>query len=112
MTNISPFKGWRYNKERTDDITKVMVPHYDVISTDEQNKYYNASPYNCVRINLNRTSGDAQYTDAAKHLKEWKKKGVLIQDSEESIYIISQKFNYKNNDWTRESSCSHGKWSN
>jgi len=101
MANISPFKGWRYNNERSDNLSEVMVPPYDVISTEEQDRYYNASPFNSVRINLNRTSGDAQYTDAAKHLQEWKTNGILIQDSEESIYIISQKFNYKNNEIQR-----------
>lgn len=101
MANISPFKGWRYNSNRIEELSSVYVPPYDVITPEEQNHYYNASPYNCVRINLNRTSGGDQYTDAAQHLQEWKSKGIMIQDNEESIYIISQRFKYKNNDIQR-----------
>ena len=53
MANIFPFKGWRYNSELINDYTKVIVPPYDVITADEQNDYYNTSPYNYIRINLN-----------------------------------------------------------
>ncbi len=95
MANIFPFKGWRYNSELIDDLTKVIVPPYDVITPEEQEMLYNRSPFNCVRINLNRRHGKDQYDNAAHHLQDWKSKGVLKHDDKESIYIISQSFEYK-----------------
>jgi len=95
MANISPFKGWRYNQRRIPDFRNVLVPPYDVITPEEQRHYYNASPYNSVRLNLNREEGKASYIDAAKNLEQWKYDGILTQDETDSIYIISQAFKYK-----------------
>jgi len=92
MANIFPFKGWRYNSELINDYTKVIVPPYDVITADEQNDYYNTSPYNYIRINLNRSKGDDRYIDAAKFLESWKNESVLVEESYEVIYILSQSF--------------------
>ena len=92
MANISPFKGWRYNSELINDYTKVIVPPYDVITADEQNDYYDTSPYNYIRINLNRSKGDERYIDAAKFLESWKNESVLVEESDVVIYILSQSF--------------------
>ncbi|MFQ6677779.1 MAG: DUF1015 domain-containing protein [Fidelibacterota bacterium] len=96
MANITPFKGWRYNQRRISNINNVLVPPYDVISPEEQDHYYHISHYNSVRLNLNREEGQASYIDAAKNLDQWKSEGILIQDEKDSIYIISQEFEYKN----------------
>ena len=92
MANIFPFKGWRYNSELINDYTKVIVPPYDVITADEQNDYYNTSPYNYIRINLNRSKGDGRYIEAAKFLESWKNESVLVEESDVVIYILSQSF--------------------
>ncbi|HJM70664.1 MAG TPA: DUF1015 domain-containing protein [Candidatus Marinimicrobia bacterium] len=101
MANISPFKGWRYNSDQIEELSSIYVPPYDVITPAEQELFYNKSPYNNVRINLNRKNGEDQYADAARHLQEWKSKDILIQDKEESIYIISQSFKYKDQEIQR-----------
>ncbi|HDY75924.1 MAG TPA: DUF1015 family protein, partial [Candidatus Marinimicrobia bacterium] len=92
MTNVSPFKGWRYNNELIKDFSNVIVPPYDVITTDEQNQYYEKSPFNYIRINLNRLPKDERYYDAAGSLTEWKKNGVLTEEPKNAIYILSQSF--------------------
>ena len=46
MAKISPFKGWRYNEDNIDLFEDVIVPPYDVITREEQEEYYNKSPYN------------------------------------------------------------------
>ena len=53
MTEFSPFQSWRYNAEkvRFDD---VIAPPYDVISPSGQNQLYQRSPYNCIRLILNK----------------------------------------------------------
>ena len=66
MANISPFKGWRYNSDQIEELSSIYVPPYDVITPAEQELFYNKSPYNNVRINLNRKNGEDQYADAAQ----------------------------------------------
>lgn len=94
MANVFPFKGWRYNREFIADLSSVFVPPYDVITAEEQVYYYSHSPYNYIRINLNRGGGDNRYTAAAKYFAAWKKDAILIKETEPAIYILSQSFTH------------------
>ena len=97
MAKVSAFKGWRYNHEIIDDLKNVIVPPYDVITSEEQNQYYDASPYNYIRINLNNTVGDEKYFSAANTLNMWVGSGVLVEESQPAIYILSQSFSVEGN---------------
>jgi uncharacterized protein (DUF1015 family) len=62
-----------------------------------QEQYYNASPYNLVRIILGkRFPGDGEtenvYTRGAASFEEWRQAGILRRDPEPSIYRYSQTF--------------------
>ena len=92
MAKVSAFKGWRYNQDIVGDLKNVIVPPYDVITPKEQNDYYDASPYNYIRINLNNADGDEKYFSAANTLNMWTGSGVLIEESQPAIYILSQSF--------------------
>ena len=50
MAKVSPFKGWRYNPDIVNRIEDVFVPPYDVITSEEQDQYYNKSPHSYNRI--------------------------------------------------------------
>jgi uncharacterized protein (DUF1015 family) len=96
MAVISPFRAWRYNPERVPAQQAVTQP-YDKITPAMQEGYYQASPYNLVRIILGkRLPGDGEsenvYTRAATSFKSWRKTGILLRDSEPSIYRYSQTF--------------------
>lgn len=93
MPVISPFRGWRYNPDLIPDFSSVIVPPYDVITPNEQDQYYQKSPYNFIRINLNRSEGDKKYQDAGNILKQWKHSKVLIREDDDVLYILSQSFN-------------------
>ena len=92
MAKVSAFKGWRYNQDIVGDLKNVIVPPYDVITQKEQNAYYDASPYNYIRINLNNADGDEKYFSAANTLNMWVGSGVLVEESQPVIYILSQSF--------------------
>ena len=92
MAKVSAFKGWRYNHEIINDLKNVIVPPYDVITPEEQSQYYDASPHNYIRINLNNTAGDEKYSSAANTLNMWVGSGVLVEESQPAIYILSQSF--------------------
>jgi uncharacterized protein (DUF1015 family) len=96
MALISPFQAWRYDPERVPVQLAVTQP-YDKITPAMQERYYQASPYNLVRIILGkRLPGDGEaenvYTRAAASFQNWRQTGVLRQDPEPSIYRYSQSF--------------------
>jgi uncharacterized protein (DUF1015 family) len=96
MALISPFRAWRYAPERV-PLQQVVTQPYDKITSAMQERYYQASPYNLVRIILGKRlpgDGDAEnvYTRAAASFQNWRQTGVLRQDAEPSLYLYSQTF--------------------
>ena len=95
MAQISAFPALRYDPEKV-RLADVVTQPYDKITPQMQDGYYQASPYNLVRIILGRPEGEEtdrknRYTDAADCLKNWRKEGIFAQDSP-SIYAYSQQF--------------------
>src|ERR1035438_5043318 len=96
MATISPFRAWRYAPERV-QICQVVTQPYDKITPAMQESYYQASPYNLVRIILGMrfpgdTGSENVYTRAGDSFQDWRGTGVLRQDSEPSLYRYSQTF--------------------
>jgi len=94
---IRAFKAFRFNEDVVGDAGSCISPPYDVIDADQQEKLYRQNPYNIVRIIKGKTEpsdnrDNNQYTRAAQYLKSWMEKGVLKQDSKESIYAYIQDF--------------------
>ena len=92
MAKVAPFKGWRYNPENINEIEDVFVPPYDVITPDEQQQYYIKSPHSYIRINLNNTPGSERYFSAANTLNMWIGSGILLEEDQPAIYVLSQSF--------------------
>lgn len=95
MPKIYPFKGWRYDLSLVPDISKVVAPPYDVITKEGQSALYDSSLYNFVRIILNRSAGDDRYRRAAELLNRWKSFGIVREDSEPVLYLLSQSFTHR-----------------
>jgi len=96
MAIISPFRAWRYDPERV-PVQQVVTQPYDKITPAMQERYYQASPYNLVRIILGKRmpgDGDAEnvYTRSAASFQNWRQTGILRRDPEPSIYRYSQTF--------------------
>lgn len=99
MALVKPFRGIRYTLGNA-EIPLVVTPPYDVISPQDQEKYYLQSEYNVVRLILGKQSEDDtpdnnRYTRARDCLESWRTQRVLIQDERDSLYIYQQKFNDK-----------------
>lgn len=106
MSEIFPFAALRYNPQKV-RLQDVITQPYDKISPQMQQGYYEASPYNLVRIILGQPHGaeterDNRYTQAATYLKSWMREGVLSQDNSPSIYAYSQKFKIPGTNRTTE----------
>jgi len=66
----------------------VVAPPYDVISPAERDAFYDASPFNCTRLILNKDSHDA----AAAQYRAWKADGTLERDEAPAFYLYTQEF--------------------
>jgi uncharacterized protein (DUF1015 family) len=96
MATISPFRALRYVPERV-AASRVVTQPYDKISSEMQERYYAASPYNLVRIILGKRlpgdgNGENVYTRAAASFQDWRQTGILCQDRDPSLYAYSQAF--------------------
>jgi uncharacterized protein (DUF1015 family) len=96
MAHIEPFRAFRYDPAQV-ALNQVVTQPYDKITPEMQEGYYLASPYNLVRIILGKrsatdTPADNCYTRAAGFFQEWRRQGVLRQDSEPAIYRYVQQF--------------------
>lgn len=97
MPDVSPFRGVRYDVARVGTLSDVVAPPYDVIDTALQNKLYEASPYNVIRLELNRDEpGDSgvgdRYSRAARLLSDWLRNGVLREEDHPALYVYEQTF--------------------
>src|SRR5271156_6258806 len=107
MPDVSPFRGVRYDVARVGTLSDVVAPPYDVIDTALQDKLYDASPHNVIRLELNRDEpGDTgsvdRYSKAARTLKEWLREKVLRQDDHPAIYVYDQTFRVDGKEHTRK----------
>jgi uncharacterized protein (DUF1015 family) len=96
MAIISPFRAWRYNPDLV-PIQQAVTQPYDKITPEMQERYYQSSPYNLVRIILgkrqdNDGATDSVYTRAAQDFQKWRQAGVLRRDLAPSIYRYTQTF--------------------
>ncbi len=97
MADIRAFTGLRYNTEIVGDLSSVTTPPYDVISPDDQERFYHMHPFNVIRLELGKDlpeddENHNKYTRAAKFLNEWIESGVLKFEDKESLYIYGQDF--------------------
>jgi len=96
MADIVPFRALRYDPLQVSPDLVVTQP-YDKITPAMQDGYYAASPYNLVRIIMGKrldsdnTEHNA-YSRAAAAFREWRRQGILLQDSSPSIYLYKQRF--------------------
>src|SRR2546423_5610944 len=97
MADIRPFRAFRYDLGRVGALSDVIAPPYDVINPALQQSLYDRSPYNVIRLILNKeqpsdTASDNRYTRAARYLRDWQADGILTQDSARSIYVYHQEY--------------------
>ncbi|NTU93577.1 MAG: DUF1015 domain-containing protein [Chlorobiaceae bacterium] len=101
MPEIVPFRGIVYGPGVIGEASRLICPPYDAIPPVVQQKLYDASPYNAVRMELPMEADP--YAAAAGRLHEWLAEGVLEEDGEPAIYPCAQTF-------TDEQGIEHTRW--
>ena len=91
MPEIQPFPGVLY-RVPDGELPKVLCPPYDVISASYRDALYARDPRNAVRLVLNRTEGDAGYTEAGETYRRFRAEGILAPDPVPALYLLEQQF--------------------
>ncbi len=97
MACITPFKGLRYNPEKTGSLADLITPPYDVIDAAAQDGYYNRHPHNIIRLEYGKTfpednESSNRYTRSAKDIEAWLREHVLTQETKPAFYLYEQEF--------------------
>ncbi len=106
MARIYPFRALRYDTSRV-KMEDVVTQPYDKITPAMQERYYEASPYNLVRVILGKqfptdTDEENCYTRAAETLRAWRKDRILAEESEPALYGYSQTYTVPHTNEVRE----------
>ncbi len=116
MARLYPFRALRYDPARV-RMEDVVTQPYDKITPAMQQRYYEASPYNLIRIILGkREPNDTEpqdflppgepahnvYTRAAETLRAWRRDRILAEESEPAIYGYAQTYTVPGSSETRE----------
>ncbi|KPL11633.1 hypothetical protein AMJ71_00200 [candidate division TA06 bacterium SM1_40] len=97
MAKIFPFRGIRYDVSKVGDPRLLVTPPYDVISPQDQERFYGRSEYNIVRIIRGKDeSGDDEkrnkYQRAGEYFTRWLAEGVLVEDGRPGLYLWDQEY--------------------
>jgi uncharacterized protein (DUF1015 family) len=91
---VAPFRGERYAAK---DVSALIAPPYDVISSEDRARFAARDPHNIVHLILPEApsgrggSGD-RYAQAATLLKTWREAGVVRLDPADSVYVVAQDY--------------------
>ena len=93
---VAPFRGERYAAK---DVSALIAPPYDVISSEDRARFAARDPHNIVHLILpeapaggGRPSGGDRYAGAAALLAKWRETGVVRPDPADSVYVVAQDY--------------------
>lgn len=106
MPEIQAFRGLRYNLARVGSLSDCIAPPYDVVDSELQSKLYSLSPYNFLRLELNRrepTDRDENevHERAGRLYRAWRSEGVLQAEPDSALYVYHQEFSVAGETYTR-----------
>ena len=99
MTQVNPFPGIRYAREKVSNLGAVICPPYDVITPEQQKSYYRQSDYNAIRLELPAQQGKESlpvaYSRARVTFRAWLDEKALQMDSPAAFYLHDHYFSYR-----------------
>ncbi len=110
MARIYPFRALRYDTARV-NMGDVVTQPYDKITPAMQQRYYESSPYNLIRVILGKHEPNDTfdgpnphnvYTRAAEYLTNWRKDRILKEEAEPALYGYSQTYTVPHTNEVRE----------
>ena len=97
MAKVTPFRGWRYNREVVDDIAAVLCPPYDLITPRIQQALMERHPLNVIHLEAGEgldwsEDSAGRYAETAERFEQWLTDGVLQQEEQASYYLLRHGF--------------------
>ena len=97
MPKIQAFRGLRYNLAQVGSLSNCIAPPYDVVDSQLQNHLYGLSPFNFLRLELNRREEEdldenTIYQRAARIYRSWRNEGIFQTEPDPAIYVYHQEF--------------------
>lgn len=86
MAHIRPFRGWRYNDRKVENVEEMFSPLFDVVSAEQLEKLY-GNPHNSIHLSVPQS-----HEAVLEKLNEFKREGIIEQDPLPAIYIYYQEF--------------------
>ena len=90
---VEPFRPLLYDRRFDGALASMVAPPYDLIGPERQTQLYGRSPFNVVRLELNRDAD--RYESSARLLRDWLREGVLVRADKPAIYLYTQKFRHQ-----------------
>lgn len=87
---IEPFAAMVFNLARCGELRNLVAPPYDLIDHARQAELYARSPWNVIRLELNREADP--YASAAATLQQWVADRILERAARPAIYFYTQSF--------------------
>jgi uncharacterized protein (DUF1015 family) len=92
VAQVSPLQAAHYDLGKV-TLAEVVAPPYDVIDDAQRAELAARSPYNVVQLDLPRDpDGGDPYEHAAELLREWTGEGVLVGDSDPTMWALEQDY--------------------
>jgi uncharacterized protein (DUF1015 family) len=106
MPKIQAFRGLRYNLAQVGSLSNCIAPPYDVVDAQLQEHLYGLSPFNFLRLELNRREDQDQdenaiYQRAARIYRSWRSEGIFQTEPDPAIYVYHQEFEIAGKKLTR-----------
>jgi uncharacterized protein (DUF1015 family) len=87
MADLQPLRTLRYEPSQVGSLGDVIAPPYDVVDDAMRAELAARSPYNIVHVDLPES-----YDQAASTMRDWRERGVLVQEDEEAVWVLRQEY--------------------
>jgi uncharacterized protein (DUF1015 family) len=87
MSLLKPFRALRYDERQAGPLDDLVAPPHDVIKPDGRERLLARSPYNAVRL-----VHPERPEEAARALRDWRARGILVRESEAAVWVIEERF--------------------
>ncbi|MGA2411388.1 MAG: DUF1015 domain-containing protein [Candidatus Binataceae bacterium] len=87
---IEPLSALMYDPAKAGALSDLIAPPYDLIDAARQDALYARSPYNVIRLELNRDADP--YASASATLDQWRGDGILSYHLPPAIFFYTQRF--------------------
>ncbi len=95
MAEVRAFRGLRYDETIAGRLGTLVCPPYDVIADPIREELLARSPWNFVRVELDRGDTprpESAYTQARGDLATWRRSGAVRSDASPAFYLLDHDF--------------------